>query len=168
MDFEKVSRDASHSQLLELLVSVCVIGVAAAAIIGQFSLNLNAARAAAASAEVLSFYRADMMTFRAVNGRWPADGAELRAFIPEEQSLDRMQSKSHYDVQIEGGALHVSLLDTLEGKRLTLHPVVPEADALGPVSWVAGPAQPTRGRVAVGPDATTLEQRYIRPDALTR
>lgn len=114
--------------------------------------QLVAARTSVLS-EVLSFSESnlDLMVEHALTGSWPADSTGL------------MATEKYPSLQYENGAFHIhltSMMNDLQNQIISIRPLTPSGDDLGPVVWIAGSS---RNKTVHGSDQTTLSGQFILP-----
>lgn len=107
-----------------------------------------------------STVRGEMVTFRAENGRWPSDAAELHnATLSQPSMLGSVVD--HLELN-DGGAISVVFGDDtpavdLRRRRLTLRPLLVTAEPGAPISWVCASHRYPAGFTAGGIDETDIE-----------
>lgn len=116
--------------------------------------------------EMLNTMKTDMSVYYALKGEWPAGKEELSALLPDnKQWFEDMESGeseySHYIKVIKYGAVHVTVKNSEENKRVTVRPAITADDPLGPVIWIAGRGEPRAGWTIIGEDHSTVNERYI-------
>jgi type IV pilus assembly protein PilA len=106
-----------------------------------------------------SLVRVEMVTFRAENGRWPSNGPALHnSTLSQESNLGKFVD--YMELQ-DGGAISVvfneeSAAAKLQGRRLTLRPLLVSATSSGPISWVCASHQVPEGLSVSGFDGTDI------------
>ena len=100
-----------------------------------------------------------MMLYRAHHGEWPKDNRQALS-LGWRNDFEK-GSKYVREAKIENGAIHFILDEDLNGKIITLRSAVPAGNPSGPVSWICGNTDSTKGWIVYGVDRTTVDNRYI-------
>lgn len=92
-----------------------------------------------------------------LHGIWPHETQAALDFIGADSICDK-----RFRTTIEDGVIQVQgLKGNLSGEVVSIHPVTPRADLLGPVHWRFGPDHLDPHLLVQGPDRTTLPQGQI-------
>ncbi len=111
-----------------------------------------------------STVRGEMVTFRAETGRWPSNEAELHnPTLSQESGLGRVVD--HLELR-DGGAISVVFDDessaaNLQGRRLTLRPLLVTSEPSGPISWVCASHRIPDGLAVGGIDETDIDAAQL-------
>ena len=111
-----------------------------------------------------STVRGEMVTFRAENGRWPLNEPELHnATLSQRSNLGNVVD---YLELRDGGAISVVFdqersAAKLQGRRLTLRPLLVTSEPGGPISWVCAAHQVPEGLTAGGIDETDIDPSQL-------
>ncbi len=111
-----------------------------------------------------STVRGEMVTFRAENGRWPSNEPELHnPTLSQESDLGKVVD--HLELR-SGGAIsvvfdRVNSAANLQGRRLTLRPLLVSMETSGPISWVCAAHQIPEGLTPGGVDETDIELSHL-------
>ena len=108
--------------------------------------------------------RGEMVTFRAENGRWPASEAELHnSTLSQESNLGKFVD--HLELKDQGAISVVfnrqSSAAIIQGRRLTLRPLLVTSEPSGPISWVCSARQFPDRLVAGGIDETDIDSSQL-------
>ncbi len=105
--------------------------------------------------------RHNMIYYYAHHGVWPDNNKELSNFLKANE-FDVEKNDRYIDkIDINNGAIHFIFGNALPGKTLTLRPVVPVENPLGPVNWVCGNKENPSEWIAFGVDQTNLARKSI-------
>ncbi len=145
--------------LIELMIVVSIIGILASVALPSYQVYTARAKVAEAISlaqelqpSIKDFYK-ERLSF-------PKDNQH--AGVPKAKFLIGNYVKS---IQIEKGAIHVLLgnnvPEPMQGKTLSLRPIVVVGSPSSPISWVCGKASAPEGMQAVGDDKTDLDNEYL-------
>jgi len=145
--------------LIELMIVVSIIGILAAVAIPSYQTYI--ARAQVSEALIIANeLKTSVKEFYKYKGRFPSSNNE--AGIPEPQHL-----LGNYvtGILLDQGAFHISLGNkvnkNLDGKVLTLRPVIVTGSPSSPFSWLCGNSQPVTGMEAVGEARTDIDEGFL-------
>ena len=108
--------------------------------------------------------RAEMVTFRAENGRWPSNEGELHnPTLSQASKLGKFVD--HLELKDQGGISVVfnrqSSATNIQGRRLTLRPLLVMSEQSGPISWVCSSRQFSDRLIAGGVDETDIDSSQL-------
>lgn len=145
--------------LIELMVVVAIIGILSAVAIPQYLTYTVRAQLS----EALSIAReiqTNVYDYYKQHGRFPADNKA--AGVPQPQYLIGNYVKQ---IHVVNGAIHVTLGNKinqqLEGKTLSLQPLVVTGSPASPISWNCGGAEPPSGMQTVGENKTDIDNQFL-------
>jgi type IV pilus assembly protein PilA len=146
--------------LIELMIVVAIIGILAAIAIPAYQDYIIRAQTTEAFS-LASFVKPKVVDYRQRFGRFPADNRA--AGVPSAGSII-----GHYvgAVTVEDGAINVTFRDkdinlALQGKVLSLRPLVVKGSPESPMAWACGDAGAPSGMEAVGTNRTTLKAVFL-------
>lgn len=152
-------RSASGFTLIEVMVTVAVIGVLATLAIPSYHQRVVRAQVSESLA-LTEAIRGDVESFYRQNRQFPRDNQA--AGLPP---ADKLLGNYVTGVALENGALHVSLGNyvnkMVEGQTITLQPLVVEDSPRSPLSWSCGTRAAPDGMVAMGDNRTTVPRSFL-------
>lgn len=145
--------------LIELMIVVSIIGILASVSLPAYQDYVYRAKIAEAIM-ITSELKPQVVSYFRTKNRFPDNN--LQAGVPEPQFIIGNYVKQ---VSIEKGAIHVELGNkagpAMDGKILTLRPIVVDGSPQSPISWICGDDLPPDGMSAVGDNKTTLESEQL-------
>lgn len=152
-------RRSAGFSLIELMVVVGIIGILAGIAIPQYqsyTVRSQLVEALTLAREV----QTDVTAYHKRFGRFPKNNNAAGA--PEAKFLIGNYVKR---IEVENGALHVTLgnkvNNNLQGKILSLRPLVVTGSPASPISWSCGNASAPTGMQSVGENKTTVSKEYL-------
>jgi type IV pilus assembly protein PilA len=146
--------------LIELMIVVAIIGILAAIAIPAYQNYLIRAQTAEAFS-LASFVKPKIIDYYREFGHFPTDNRA--AGVPPAGSII-----GHYvgAVRVEDGAIDITFRDkdinaALQGKELTLRPLVVKGSPRSPIAWSCGESAVPSGMLPVGKDRTTLKPMFL-------
>ena len=146
--------------LIELLVVIAIIGILAAIAIPAYQNYIIRAQTTEAFS-LASFAKPKIVDYYRRFGRFPADNRA--AGLPSAGSII-----GHYvgAVNVDGGVINVRFRDRditlpLQGKVLSLRPLVVKGSPESPIAWACGGADAPSGMETVGTDRPPLKPMFL-------
>lgn len=141
--------------LIELMIVVAIIGILAAVALPSYQTYVTRAQVVE-SLVIVGELKNTVSEYYKYTGKFPADNEA--AGMPEEEYLLGNYVKG---VLMEDGAFHVRLGNKvnsiLDGKLLTIRPIIVSNSPESPFSWVCGHASIPEGMEAVGKNLTEID-----------
>jgi len=157
--FEKLTSDDEGFTLVELMIVVAIIGILASVAIPAYQDYVTRSKMAE-PLTIAGEIKASIEKYRKAKGGFPADNEEARVPAP-----DKILGNHVAGVRVKNGAIHVKLGHKvghqLEGKILTLRPIIVPDSPASPMSWICGRASPPEGMEAVGEDRTNVDGDFL-------
>lgn len=145
--------------LIELMIVVAIIGILASMSVPQYQAYTIRAQMVEALTLVSDFKPRIIEYYRA-RGEFPATNAE--AALPEAKNIIGNYVRT---VSIENGAIHIEMGNkanaSLDGKLLTLRPIVVKDSPESPISWLCGESSAPEGMAAIGENKTTIHGGFL-------
>jgi type IV pilus assembly protein PilA len=145
--------------LIELMIVVAIIGILAAIAIPAYQSYTIRAQVTEAFS-LASELKSPIQEFRKEHGQLPA--TNYAAGIPE---ADKLIGNYVTRVQVADGAISVTFGNfvnkLVDGKRLTLQPIVVTGSPASPMSWRCGYHGIPRGMEAVGNNQTDVDRKFL-------
>jgi type IV pilus assembly protein PilA len=146
--------------LIELMIVVAIIGILASIAIPAYQNYILRAQTTEAMS-LASFAKPKIVDYYRHFGHFPADNDA--AGLPSAGSII-----GHYvaSVGVDHGAINVTFRSEditlpLQGKVLTLRPLVVEGSPESPIAWSCGSAAPPSGMAPIGEDHTTVAVKLL-------
>ena len=146
--------------LIELMIVVAIIGILASIAVPAYQNYLIRAQTAEAFS-LASFAKPKIIDYYRHFGHFPADNRA--AGLPPASSII-----GHYvgAVSVNNGVIDVAFRSkdvnpALQGKVLSLRPLVVIGSPRSPIAWACGAAPAPAGMQAVGKNATTLKAMFL-------
>lgn len=145
--------------LIELMVVVAIIGILASIALPAYQGYVTRAQVVEALTLVQEL-KPSVKDYYQHAGDFPVDNQA--AGLPQATFLIGNYVTR---IDVDNGALHVRLgnkiTKALQGKTLTLRPMVVDGSPISPISWNCGYSTPPAGMSARGPDKTDIAQEYL-------
>jgi len=155
----KINRIQKGFTLIELMIVVSIIGILAAVAIPSYQSYTTQAQLAEAMI-IVGELKGSVADYYKQTGSFP-DNNEA-AGIPEPQHLLGNYVKS---IELLEGAFHIKLGNKvnkmLDGKTLTIRPIVVTGSPSSPFSWSCGNASIPDGMEPVGDNNTDIEKSML-------
>jgi type IV pilus assembly protein PilA len=146
--------------LIELMIVVAIIGILAAIAIPAYQNYIIRAQTSEAFS-LASYVQPKIIDYYHRFGHFPADNRA--AGVPSAGSII-----GHYvgAVTVDGGVINITFRDkdinvALQGKVLSLRPLVVEGSPRSPIAWSCGTAPRLSGMSALGRNRTTLKPMFL-------
>lgn len=145
--------------LIELMIVVSIIGILAAVALPSYQTYTTRAQVVESLVIVDELKSAVAEQYK-FSGRFPSSNSA--AAIPEAGLLLGNYVRG---IELAEGAFHVRLGNKvnaqLEGKTLTIRPIVVSGSPASPFSWVCGHGSIPEGMEAVGENRTDVDQQFL-------
>ena len=145
--------------LIELMIVVSIISILAGIAIPAYNGYISSSQLVEAHT-LAQQIKPQINEFYKVKGRFPANNKE--AGVPEAHFLIGNYVKQ---IQVENGAIHVTLGNkisyNMQGKVLTIQPLVVIDSPESPIAWNCGFAEPPEGMQTVGKNRTSEDLRKL-------
>lgn len=145
--------------LIELMIVVAIIGILAAVALPAYQTYTTRAQIVE-SLIIVGELKNSVAEYYKHRGRFPADNTE--AGIPDAEYLLGNYTK---EIRLEKGAFHMRLGNkvnaTLDGKIVTIRPIVVAGSPESPFSWVCGNSSIPEGMEAVGENLTDVDSATL-------
>ena len=155
-----MKRQQTGFTLIDLMITVSVIGILAAVAIPNYSIYIYRAKISE-GINTAPYFGKLIAEFYAHNGYFPRDNASLG--LPDPQALS-----SHYlqQIEIENGAIHLSYkTDEINSKLtqaiLSFRPAIVANAANSVIVWQCAYNTPPTGLTAYGQNKTSLPAEYL-------
>jgi type IV pilus assembly protein PilA len=145
--------------LIELMVVVAIIGILASVSLPAYQSYVSRAKVAEAITLVTEI-KPNVVDYYRAKGVFPADNGA--AGVPDPHYIIGNFVKS---VNVEDGAVHITMGNKvskdMDGKVLTIRPIVVAGSPASPVSWLCGDDEAPNGMLTVGENKTTLDSTLL-------
>ncbi|ALP54800.1 pilus assembly protein PilA [Candidatus Tenderia electrophaga] len=145
--------------LIELMIVVAIIGILAGVAIPSYQTYTTRAQVTE-SLVIVGELKSMVAEYYKQRGQFPADNAG--AGIP---AADLLLGNYVRGIELTDGAFHVEFGNKvnkiLEGKILTIRPIVVTGSPLSPFSWVCGNADIPEGMEASGENRTDVDRTLL-------
>jgi len=145
--------------LIELMIVVAIIGILAAVAIPSYQTYTTRAQLSEAMI-IVGELKGSVADYYKQTGSFPVDNSS--AGIPEPHHLLGNYVKA---IELSEGAFHVRLGNKvnkmLDGKTLTIRPIVVTGSPSSPFSWLCGNASIPDGMEPVGDNNTDIEKSML-------
>lgn len=145
--------------LVELMVTVAIIGILATITIPSYLVKRQRSEVAEAL-HMAETIREDITVYYYNTLSFPSDNKE--AGLPEAEFLIGNKITR---MEIEDGAIHITLGNKaskpLQGKILSMRPAIVTGSPKSPISWLCGPDKPVTGMEAIGKNKTDLKNSIV-------
>lgn len=145
--------------LIELMVVVAIIGILASIAIPAYQ-DYTIRAQVVEGFSLATQIKSSIQEFHSSRGRFPASNAE--AGVPEPRYLIGNYVSG---MTVQDGALHIvfgnNANHSIEGKRLTLQPLVVTGSPASPISWRCGLRHVPDGLESVGPNRTDIDNKFV-------
>lgn len=145
--------------LIELMIVVAIIGILASVSLPAYQTYVSRAKVAEAIS-LVSEIKPNVVDYYQVKGVFPANNSA--AGVPDPQYILGNFVKG---VAVENGAVQITMGNKvskdMDGKVLTIRPIVVVGSPTSPVSWICGDDAVPPGMKAIGENKTTLAAAYL-------
>jgi type IV pilus assembly protein PilA len=145
--------------LIELMIVVAIIGILASIAIPSYQDYTVRAQVVEAFS-LASELKGAVQEFRKDRGRLPRNNRE--AGVPEP---DKLIGNFVTQIEVDGGALHIHMGNNannlIEGKVVTLQPLVVTGSPSSPMSWRCGLRTIPKGMEGAGANHTDMENKFL-------
>ena len=145
--------------LIELMIVVAIIGILASIAIPAYQDYTVRAQVVEAFS-LASELKGSIQEFRKDRGRLPRNNHE--AGVPD---ADKLIGNFVTEIEVDGGALHVHMGNNanklIEGKVVTLQPLVVTGSPASPMSWRCGLRSIPKGMEGAGTNHTDIDRKFL-------
>ncbi len=145
--------------LIELMIVVSIIGILAAIALPSYQ-SYTIRSQIVEAITLTNELKISINEYYKYHGRFPLNNKA--AGIPEPQYLIGNYVKT---VHVSNGAIHVTFGNKMnkhvDGKKLTLRPIVVTGSPTSPISWNCGYSEPPEGMETVGENETDVDAKYL-------
>jgi type II secretory pathway pseudopilin PulG len=145
---------------IERLLVILIIGILAAIMIHAYLPLVSKAKVFNGAIFGFEKYKREIAYHWALSGEWPENESKIELFHSDPFYKEGARYIEKAD--LENGAIHVFIKNSLAGRVLTCRPAVLNENSTGPVIWICGSGQTgSSAWTLAGPDRTTIESFYI-------
>lgn len=145
--------------LMEMMVVLLIIAILAAMAIPTY-LPVTARKQVNHALEIPEVYKLSIKTYYRMKKAFPESNEVIG--MPD---ADKLISNTVRSVALENGAMHVELgnrvIRELDGKILSIQPLVVTGSPGSPVDWACGYAAAPEGMEKVGENRTDIEKKFL-------
>ncbi len=165
MNDHYLTRYYFYYKFFDLISSIVIIGFLAAIAISSYDQAVKLAESINVSGSCFTKARMDCMYYRAIHGEWPENNQQASDFGWNDDYNEQYSSNINKAI-IEKGAIHLKFGNRtkMQGKIITMRPAVPAENQMGPVQWICGDIDQTKGWITYGSDKTNIQKQFIHRD----
>ncbi|MCB1053345.1 MAG: pilin [Acidobacteria bacterium] len=145
--------------LVELMVVIAIIATLASISLPLYGDFVTRAQVTE-SLSLVNDLKSYVKDFHRHTGQFPKTNAE--AGVPEPNKLIGIYVTQ---IELENGAFHIQFGNrahkALQGKILTIQPVIVPDSPMSPFSWTGGFADPPSGMISVGENRTDIDEKLL-------